>query len=83
MSSNCNVDITRTFNDIDLAGKYFVKSSEVFDLIGNIEERLEKIASRFSALNYERNKDIIYYEIGFCFRDIANNLREIKKGLNK
>ena len=74
MSSNDDVLVCRSYID---------KSSEFFVLIENIEERLEKIASRFSALNYERNKDIIYYEIGFCFRDIANNLREIKKGLKK
>ena len=63
MSSNCNVDITRPFNDIDLAGKYFVKSSDFFDIIGNIEERLERLAIRFSDLRYERNKDMLYSDI--------------------
>ena len=79
MSSNCNVDITRPFNDIDLAGKYIVKSSDFFDIIGNIEERLEKIASRFSSLDYAINKGFVYNDISFCFRDIANVLKEIKK----
>ena len=74
MSSNDDVLACRTYID---------KSSEVFDLIGNIEERLEKLASRFLALKYERNKDIVYSEIGCCFRDIANKLREFKKGLKE
>ena len=42
------------------------KSSEVFDLIGNIEERLEKLAFKCFILKYERNKDTTYSEIGFC-----------------
>ena len=74
MSSNDDVLVCRPYID---------KSSEVFYLIGNIEERLEKLAIRFSALNYERNKDTAYGEIGFCFRDIAKNLRKIKKGLKE
>ena len=53
MSSNCNVDITRPFNDIDLAGKYFVKSSDFFDIIRNIEERLERLAIIFLDFNIE------------------------------
>ena len=83
MSSNCNVDIARPFNDIDLAGKYFVKSSDFFDIIGNIEERLEKLAIRFSDLRYERNKDMLYSDISDCFRFIACDLRIFKKGLKK
>ena len=79
MSSNCNVDITRPFNDIDLAGKYSVKSSDFFDIIGNIEERLERLAFIFSELKYERNKDILYLDISDCFRFIACDLRNLKK----
>ena len=56
---------------------YIDKSCEVFDLIGNIEERLLKLANRFSVLNHESNKDKVYCEIVFCFRDIANSLRKI------
>ena len=66
-------------NDDDLVcGSCIVKSSKVF-LIGNIEERLEKLASRFLALNYEENKERVYRDISFYLRDIANDLREFKK----
>ena len=70
-------------DDVSICRSYIDKSSEVFDLIGNIEERLEKLASRFLALKYERNKDIVYLDISFCFRDIVNDLREFKKGLKE
>ena len=83
MSSNCNVDITRPFNDIDLDGKKFVKSSDFFDIIGNIEERLERLAFKFSIIRNERNNDLLYSDISKCFRDIANDLKEIKNGLKK
>ena len=73
MSSNDDVLVCRSYID---------KSCELFDLIGNIEERLERIASRFLALKYERN-DIVYLDISFCFRDIVNDLREFKKGLKE
>ena len=83
MSLGCNDDITRPFNDIDLDGKKFVKSSDFFDIIGNIEKRLQKLAIQFSELRYERNKDILYLDIGDCFRFIANDLKEIKNGLKQ
>ena len=70
-------------DDVSICRSYIDKSSEVFDLIGNIEERLEKLASRFLALKYERNKDIVYLDISFCFRDVVNDLREFKKGLKE
>ena len=74
MSSNDDVLACRSYID---------KSSEVFDLIGNIEERLEKLASKFLALKYERNKDKLYSDISFCFSDIVKYLREFKKGLKE
>ena len=83
MSSNCNVDITRPFNDIDLDGKNFVKSSDFFDIIGNIEERLERLAFKFSNIRNERNNDLIYSDICKCFLYIADDLKEIKNGLKK
>ena len=73
-----------SFNDdVLVCRSYIDKSSEVFDLIGNIEERLEKLASKFLSLKYERNKDKVYLDISFCFRDIVNDLREFKKGLKE
>ena len=73
-----------SFNDdVLVCRSYIDKSSEVFDLIGNIEERLEKLASRFLALKHERNKNMLYSDISFCFSDIANYLREFKKGLKE
>ena len=53
MSSNDDVLVCRSYID---------KSSEVFDLIGNIEERLEKLTSRFLALKYEKKIKIKYIQ---------------------
>ena len=74
MSSNDDVLVCRSYID---------KSSEVFYLIGKIQERLEKLTSRFLALKYEKNKDKVYSDISFCFSDIVNYLREFKKGLKE
>ena len=74
-------DKMSTNDDVLACRSYIDKSSEVFDLIGKIEERLEKIASSFSFLSYGKNKEGVYIDICFCFRDIANDLRKFKKGL--
>ena len=76
MTTNYNVDF-------DLNGKCFVNSSDFFDIIESIEERLERIAIRFSHLRYEKNKDMLYSDISKFFRDIANDLKEIKTSLKK
>ena len=67
-------------NDV-VSRPYIDKSSEVFDLIEKIEERLTRIESKFFQLGYEENKNRIYSDISFCFRGIVNDLSEFKKRL--
>ena len=74
MSTNYNIDI-------DLNEQCFVNSNDFFDIIGNIEERLKLIAFKFSIIRNERNNDSLYSDISVCFRDIANDLKEIKTSL--
>ena len=76
MTTNYNIDV-------DLNGKCFVNSSDFFDIIGNIEERLERLAFKFSIIRNERNNDLLYIDISKCFRDITNDLKEIKTSLKK
>ena len=74
MSSNDDVLVCRSYID---------KSSEVFYLIGNIEENIYKLTLLFTSIEYTSNKDSVYADISYCFRDIARYLREIKKGLKE
>ena len=67
-------------NDV-VCRSYIDKSSEVFDLIEKIELRLIKLESKFFELKFERNKDVLYSGISFCFRGIVNDLSEFKKRL--
>ena len=67
--------------DIFLNGKYYNKTNEVFDLIVKIEEVLENLASKFSSLRYEKNKEMLYGDISSCFINIASVLREFKNDL--
>ena len=71
-------------SNIDIASKpYVFNCTEVIDLIENIEERLEKIGSRFNMLKHQRFNDSSYCEVWQCLRDIAKYLREYKNGLKK
>ena len=74
---------TNPSKDIDLSGKYYIINDEFFDLFEKIEERLENIASKFSLLRYEKNKEILYGDISSCFLNIAIELRKFKKDLKK
>ena len=49
------------------------------ELIKVLEEGLEKLAFTFNELKFNRDKYSSYSEISFCFKDIANSLRKIKK----
>ena len=69
--------------DIDLNGKYYIINDEFFYLFEKIEERLENLASKFSLLRYEKNKEILYGDISSCFINIANELRNFKNDLKK
>ena len=62
-----------SFNDV-VCRSYIDKSSEVFYLIEKIELRLIRLQSKFFILKYERNKEDLYQDISFCFRDIASDL---------
>ena len=69
--------------DIDLNGKYYIINDEFFYLFEKIEERLENLASKFSLLRYEKNKEILYGDISSCFINIASELRNFKNDLKK
>ena len=69
--------------DIDLSGKCYIINDEFFDLFEKIEERLENLASKFSLLRYEKNKEILYGDISSCFINIASELRNFKNDLKK
>ena len=69
-------------NDV-VSRPYIDKSSEVFDLIEKIEERLIRIESKFFEPKFERNKDTLYSDISYCFRGILNDLRKFKNDLKK
>ena len=83
INSNGNDGLISLSNDIDLDGKYYVKYSELFDLIEKIELRLENLTSKFSLLKYEKNKEIVYNKMSFYLKDIANELRKFKNDLKK
>ena len=85
MSSNGNVGLIRLSNDIDLNHKHIINLGCEQDinfkkeLIKVLEEGLEKLAFTFNELKCNRDKYSSYSEISFCFKDIANSLRKIKK----
>ena len=70
-------------NNTDLNGKYYIINDEFFDLFEKIEERLENLASKFSLLRYQKNKEILYGDISSCFINIASVLRKFKNDLKK
>ena len=69
--------------DIDLNCNYCIINDDFFYLFEKIEERLENLASKFSLLRHEKNKEILYGDISYCFRNIVTELRKFKKGLKK
>ena len=76
MSTNYNIDI-------NLNGKRFVSFNDFLDIIRNIEERLKIISFKFSIIRNDKNNDSLYSDISVCFKDIANDLKEIKTSLKK
>ena len=55
MSSNCNVDLTSSSNDINLAGKYYVNDDnnfkkELIKLLEGLKEELKEISGRLYSI---------------------------------
>ena len=86
MSSNGNVDLTNSSNDIDLDNKRIVDNFNdnnfKKELIKVLELGLERIGSKFLHFRYEK-KDRLFHDIGYCFIGLASELISIKNDLKK
>ena len=60
-----------------------LKSNELSDLIGELEEKTNHLANVFSDLKNEESKHLLYYTVPRCFYNISNCLVEIKRSLKK
>ena len=86
--SGGNESVVRYYNDNYWYEKYFcdkkVEYKEIFDQLGNITERIEKLnIKRFLNLKYEEDKDKLFSDIGYCFRGHTFDLSCIKNDLKK
>ena len=86
MSSNTIVGLTSPINPNEAVNCFCgkkVEYKEIIDQSGNIVEIIERIGNKFLHLKYEENKDILFTDIGYCFRGLASDLRCIKNDLKK
>ena len=83
MSSFNIVGLDRLINDVDLENKKVISLHKDVFLIENIILRLEEIRRKFMSLSYhnddDKSKSNLYLDISFCFKEIANDLSELKK----
>ena len=91
MSSNTIVGLTSPINPNEAVNCFYcdnyfydkkVEYKEIFDQLGNIAERIEKIGNKFLRLEY-RDNDNLFSEIGFDIRGLAFDLSCIKNDLKK
>ena len=75
--------ISPKYNDYKIVNKQHFNDEEIFDQLRNIAERIEKMGNKFLNIKYEKDKDKLFSDIGYCFRGLAFDLSCIKNDLKK